>query len=118
MSKKRCVPESAAVMGRNLRDIRVSHKYSQRQIAEKLGVSFQQVQKYENGQNRLPVENLLKLKTLYDAPYDIFFKGMQEEGNVKKSSQDIAYLCFLEIKACRDPAFQKKLYNAITALLN
>lgn len=92
--------------------------YSQREIAHKLGVSFQQVQKYEKGHNRVPIEKIFKLKKLYDVPYDIFFQGLAGEENEKALADKYAYRCFLEINACPDPAFQKRVYKAVSALLN
>jgi transcriptional regulator with XRE-family HTH domain len=41
------------IIGRNIRIRRLAKKMSQTQLGEKLGVSFQQVQKYENGTNRV-----------------------------------------------------------------
>src|ERR1700716_2918198 len=41
------------VIGRNIRIHRLAKKMSQTELGEKLGVSFQQVQKYENGTNRV-----------------------------------------------------------------
>lgn len=50
---------------------------SQMKVGKILGVSFQQIQKYETGSNRLPVEKLYVLKHLYDAPYERFFEGFE-----------------------------------------
>lgn len=60
-------------IGRNIRDLRRAACLSQGQIAAHMGVSFQQVQKYERGANRLPLEHLHTLKNLLDVPYDAFF---------------------------------------------
>lgn len=60
-------------LGENLRRLRLKHGYTQKEIAAALDVSFQQIQKYESGQNRLPVEKLLILKQLYDISFDAFF---------------------------------------------
>ena len=46
-------------LGGNLRNMRVDRGVSQSLLAEKLGVSFQQVQKYESGENRIPVVQLI-----------------------------------------------------------
>lgn len=68
------------VIGHNVRELRKQNNISQRKLADYLGVTFQQVQKYEAGQNRLPVESLYHLKTLFDIPYDYFFYGVEEQG--------------------------------------
>ena len=41
------------LIGLNIRTYRLAKKMSQTDLANKLGVSFQQVQKYENGSNRI-----------------------------------------------------------------
>ena len=43
-------------LGRRLRMYRQKRKISQEQLGNMLGISFQQIQKYENGQNRLFAE--------------------------------------------------------------
>ena len=45
-------------VGRNMRDIRVAKGFSQSTLADKLGISFQQVQKYEKGSNRMGASRL------------------------------------------------------------
>lgn len=60
-------------MHKTLRNLREFHGHTQKEIAILLGVSFQQVQKYEAGKNRLPVEKLFILKHFYDLPYEEFF---------------------------------------------
>lgn len=49
---------------------------SQEELGEKLGVSYQQVQKYEKGISRLTVEKLLKIAHILDVQVDYFLKEM------------------------------------------
>ncbi len=72
------VPPEARIIGANLRRLRHKAGLSQVDVGKRIDVSFQQVQKYENGQNRLPVEKLYLLKHLYDVPYDVFFAGFED----------------------------------------
>jgi transcriptional regulator with XRE-family HTH domain len=71
---KRCVqkrlPEGPFYrdLGRNLRTARSAAGKSQTEIAEFLDVSFQQVQKYENGKNRIPVDRLVSLAAFLEVP--------------------------------------------------
>ncbi len=71
------VPPEARIIGANLRRLRHKVGLSQVDLGCSLDVSFQQVQKYENGQNRLPIEKLYLLKHLYGVPYEYFFAGME-----------------------------------------
>lgn len=48
-------------LGESLRRIRIKRGVSQTEIAESVGVTFQQIQKYEIGANRLSVSRLIDL---------------------------------------------------------
>ncbi|AEP10359.1 helix-turn-helix domain-containing protein [Micavibrio aeruginosavorus] len=50
-------------IGENLRLLRQVVGLSQRDLADILGVSYQQVQKYEAGSDRVPVEGFVRLRT-------------------------------------------------------
>ena len=55
-------------LGRAIRLARVAAGKSQSDIAEHLDLSFQQVQKYENGKNRIPVQELVSLAAYLEVP--------------------------------------------------
>jgi transcriptional regulator with XRE-family HTH domain len=57
-----------AWLGRRLRERRDQLGLSQVKLAHRLGVSFQQVQKYENGRNRVAVSRLVAVAAALDAP--------------------------------------------------
>lgn len=75
--KRKHVPPQTPVIGANLRRLRRKAAMTQEEIAAVLGVTFQQVQKYETGMNRLPIEKLYLLKHMYDVPYEYFFVGLE-----------------------------------------
>ncbi|MBJ2153829.1 helix-turn-helix domain-containing protein [Paracoccus sp. IB05] len=54
-------------VGRNLRTIRRSRGLSQRQVAEAIGVTMQQFQKYETAANRLSVSRMLLVADVLNA---------------------------------------------------
>jgi transcriptional regulator with XRE-family HTH domain len=49
---------------------------SQMQLADLLGVSFQQVQKYERGSNRIASSRLFQLSQILDMPVSYFFEDI------------------------------------------
>jgi transcriptional regulator with XRE-family HTH domain len=55
-------------LGRNLRVARIAAGKSQGKVAEYLDVSFQQIQKYEKGMNRIPVDSVVSLATYLEVP--------------------------------------------------
>ena len=59
-------------MGAKVRRLREAAKLSQTELGDKLGVSYQQVQKYERGVSRLSVDTLLRLARALDQPIAAF----------------------------------------------
>lgn len=54
-------------------------KMSQEKLGEQLGVTFQQVQKYERGANRVGASRLWKLSEVLDVPVGFFYDGLSTE---------------------------------------
>jgi transcriptional regulator with XRE-family HTH domain len=59
--------------GDRLRARRVMMKMSQEELAEKLGVSFQQIQKYEKGINRLSAATMASVAEILDVDTGYFY---------------------------------------------
>lgn len=51
---------------------------SQERLADAIGVTFQQVQKYENGLNRVSGSRLVKVARALDCPPAFFFEGLED----------------------------------------
>ena len=62
-------------VGRNVRIWRMAKGLSQAQLANRLDVTFQQVQKYEVGANRIGTGRLVKLAAILDVPIAALFAG-------------------------------------------
>src|SRR5262249_4652293 len=62
-------------VGRNVRIWRMAKGLSQAQLANRLGVTFQQVQKYETGANRIGTGRLVKLAAVLGVPIAALFEG-------------------------------------------
>ena len=59
-------------LGRNLRLARSAAGKSQNEVADHLDLTFQQVQKYEKGTNRIPVDRLVSLAHYLEVPLSQF----------------------------------------------
>jgi transcriptional regulator with XRE-family HTH domain len=62
-------------VGSRLRMRRLMLNMSQTDIADALGLTFQQVQKYEKGTNRISASRLQRLCTTLNVPVSFFFEG-------------------------------------------
>lgn len=64
-------------VGRLLRARRRLLGLSQPQLAEAVGVRFQQIQKYECGEDRVSASRLWRLSAALKSPVDYFFEGLE-----------------------------------------
>ena len=72
------------IVGRNIRIYRLQKGLTQTELADELGLTFQQVQKYEKGTNRVGSGRLLKIATFLDVPVTALFKGSDEMADTDK----------------------------------
>jgi transcriptional regulator with XRE-family HTH domain len=63
------------LVGHNIHLLRLSRAMSQTKLAEALGVTFQQVQKYERGRNRIAAGRLFAIAGSLRVPISAFFVG-------------------------------------------
>lgn len=62
-------------VGLRIRMRRQMLELSQSNVADKLGLTFQQVQKYEKGTNRVGASRLQELSNILEVPPSFFFEG-------------------------------------------
>jgi transcriptional regulator with XRE-family HTH domain len=64
------------VVGKNIKSIRDKNDLNQMDLAELLGVNFQQIKKYENGKNRISAPSLFLLSQKLRVHREVFFYGI------------------------------------------
>jgi transcriptional regulator with XRE-family HTH domain len=74
--KKRPDPIDMLV-GNNVRILRLEKGLSQSDLAERLGITFQQIQKYEKGVNRIGSGRLARLSQVLGVSVSRFFQGSE-----------------------------------------
>ena len=74
------------LVGRNIRVHRLTAGLTQEELGTKLGVTFQQIQKYEKGTNRVGSGRLYQIADLLELPVTSFFEGGAEQTASRKSS--------------------------------
>ncbi|MGB1388265.1 MAG: helix-turn-helix domain-containing protein [Paracoccaceae bacterium] len=68
-------------VGKRVRHRRWLIGMTQQQLAEKVGIKFQQIQKYETGANRISASRLWDIADSMDVPVSFFFEGLEEADN-------------------------------------
>lgn len=81
MTDEHSEPQPAEIdahVGRRVRSRRKTMGVSQSQLAEGLGLTFQQIQKYENGANRISASKLYQTAKLLKVPVGFFYEGLDD----------------------------------------
>jgi len=73
MTKKKII--TSREIGEKIKRRRKELRISQEELAETLGVTYQQVQRYENGKNKLNVENIQTVAKALTMPVSYFFEA-------------------------------------------
>ena len=82
VKKRRAGPEDVEI-GRKIRALRLERGLSQSQLADAIGLTFQQVQKYEKGTNRVSAGRLQQIADKLGVPVMYFYGGMGRKPNRK-----------------------------------
>lgn len=110
-------------VGMRLRQLRKASGFSQGALAQKLDLTFQQIQKYEKGSNRVSASKLYQAASCLNVPIQAFFEGLPELG---EESPDASRLSLVAIRSDlaklvdayerTDPRVRKKLLEMIEVL--
>jgi len=96
-------------IGQKLYKLRKQHRMTQQTLAGHLGVTYQQLQKYESGDNRIPVESLVILQQLFHVPYDYFFDiGKSKKATQKQEDLRLSSYLYKSIQSVKLPKQRKK----------
>ncbi len=68
-------------VGGRVKQRRLLRGLSQEQLGTSLGLTFQQVQKYEKGTNRISSSRLWEIATILGVPISFFYDGLKEKAN-------------------------------------
>jgi transcriptional regulator with XRE-family HTH domain len=75
-------------VGQRIRIQRLAAGLSQSELAERIGVTFQQVQKYEKGMNRVGAGRLTNIARVLNVPVGSFFDGREAIEQVALQGMD------------------------------
>jgi transcriptional regulator with XRE-family HTH domain len=120
-------PNQAEVaVGQRIRAFRKEAQLSQTALADQVGVTFQQLQKYEKGTNRVGAGRLAQIARALDVPITAFFDGLARRPTDKQraNTAQLATLTALPtapklLKAfaqISDPVLQTNIINLVRAL--
>ena len=80
MMAKRAPQPVDVLVGQNIRICRLQKGLSQTELGERIGVTFQQIQKYEKGANRVGASRLTQIAGVLGVPLPTLFEGTPTAG--------------------------------------
>ena len=95
MKKRRQDPRDAEI-GRRVRAQRLHRGMSQMVLADHLDLTFQQVQKYEKGTNRISAGRLQRIAEVLTVPIMFFYAGFEETRSKRDSDSVVIDFDFLQ----------------------
>lgn len=103
-------------VGAKIRQQRTLLGMSQSRLAEAVGLTFQQIQKYEKGANRIGASRMWQFAKALGVPVESFFDGLPENSKAKKAASPVVDAGMLTLarhyKALKSPAHR----DAVCAL--
>ena len=79
VSEKDNLKIATCIIGLQLRKIRLMRGRTQSRVSKAVGVTFQQIQKYERGQNAISINIMMKLCEYLDVSVDFFIKPLEDK---------------------------------------
>src|SRR6202035_740749 len=79
------------LVGSRIRLLRKRRKMSQTELGKAVGVTFQQIQKYENGKNRVGAGRLHLVATSLNVAIAELFDGVAESARTLKAAKSLAF---------------------------
>lgn len=116
------------LVGRKIREFRVRHDLSQKSLGDEIGLTFQQIQKYESGKNRVSASILFEIARVLKTPVGQFFNNseqmfqnlpqpefiLSDSGEAKYVADDKAVLHFF--MQIRDPRTREAVVHLLKSI--
>lgn len=108
-----------AQVGSNIRATRIRRSMSQEKLADQIGVTFQQVQKYEKGTNRVGASRLVQIAAVLDVPVSALFTGATAETDDAPALPQMSREAFgvaTDFEAITDPNVRLSIRGLVKSL--
>jgi transcriptional regulator with XRE-family HTH domain len=108
-------------VGGKLRAFRTQRELSQTSLGKRVGLTFQQIQKYEKGTNRIGASRLHEFALVLSVPIEAFFTGL-DQGDPKRAFRPPAPLSRLDLSIVdllgriRDSHVKRQVKNLLAAV--
>ena len=99
-------------VGGRLKQIRGLRGLSQTNLADSVGLTFQQIQKYENGANRISTSRLWEFAERLNVPVSFFYDGLDDtRDNIELEVDRMALELVRALQSIKDDEVRRRLYE-------
>lgn len=113
-------PEAADIqVGSNIRRLRALRGMSQETLGDALGITFQQIQKYEKGTNRVSASRLVRMAEVFAVRIDVLFEGVgatADDGGVLPAISREAILLATDFETIADAKVRVSIRGLVRSL--
>ena len=107
------------LVGTRVRARRTALRMSQTELGEAVGVSFQQIQKYEKGVNRIGASRLSAIAAVLQVPVTHFFEEPRQAGAGVSSLEDPAAVDLVKaFDEIADPEVRERIVELTRSVAN
>ncbi|SDI31858.1 helix-turn-helix domain-containing protein [Lutimaribacter saemankumensis] len=103
-------------VGKKLKQLRVLRGMTQTEVAQGLNISFQQVQKYELGRNRISASKLFEISQILGVAPSYFFEGLDETASSNEMLDDEATKIASMLTRIKDERLRGQIRTFISEL--
>jgi transcriptional regulator with XRE-family HTH domain len=105
-------------VGQRLKQLRILRGMTQTDVADGLNISFQQVQKYELGRNRISASKLFELSHILKVAPSYFFDGLQAADSAPQLLDEEATKIASMLTRIKDDRLRGQIRSFITEIAN
>lgn len=105
-------------VGQKLKQLRILRGMTQTDVADGLNISFQQVQKYELGRNRISASKLFELSHILMVPPAYFFDGLENGATKPQALDEEATKIASMLTRIKDDRLRSQIRSFITDIAN
>lgn len=91
MPRTKSLQDADVHVGTRIKARRLALGLSQEKLADQIGITFQQVQKYERGVNRVSASRLVQIGGVLGCRMEYFFQGIDPDGVSRDDAKAIAF---------------------------
>ncbi|MFK7875318.1 MAG: helix-turn-helix domain-containing protein [Paracoccaceae bacterium] len=99
-------------VGKKIKQMRALRRLSQTDVAQHLNLSFQQIQKYEIGSNRVAASRLYELSKIFEVPTSYFFDGLPDD-DATAVNKDLNFQILDAVSSIKDDAVKSRIISFI-----